>query len=73
MNAEICGSKNTIGQMASVLKKLQKATFTFYLYIIYILHYILAFSTQQGCLTWKKKNPNKQTNCKLHSTADKLC
>ena len=29
---EIVGSKNTIGQMASVLKKLQKATFTFYTY-----------------------------------------
>ena len=26
---ELVGSKNTIGQMASVLKKLQKATFTF--------------------------------------------
>jgi len=28
---ELVGSKNTIGQMASVLKKLQKTTFTFYL------------------------------------------
>ena len=28
---EFVGSKNTIGQMASVLKKLQKATFTFML------------------------------------------
>jgi len=27
---ELGGSKNTIGQMASVLKKLQKATFTFF-------------------------------------------
>jgi len=26
---ELVGSKNTIGQMSSVLKKLQKATFTF--------------------------------------------
>jgi len=27
---ELVGSKNTIGQMASVLKKLQKAKFTFF-------------------------------------------
>ena len=30
---ELVGSKNTIGQMASVLKKLQKATFTFTFYL----------------------------------------
>ena len=75
MNGEIVGSNNTIGQMASVLKKLQKATFTFtfmvyervsllrYTYIALLVLFVRDNSLIQAHNTYQSLNQIKHGNC----------
>ena len=56
---ELVGSKNTIGQMASVLKKLQKVTLTL---TLTLLTYLLNYSHTHSLTHSLEQNPSWESN-----------